>query len=601
MKGVCFIFILSLAKLCFGQDNNDWLISEETFEIAEEIQAFDINKEPVNALQFGLISSEQYLALSEYIKTNGPLIHLYELQAIEQFDPATIRNLQSFVKISGRSDFRERSGFLITRVKYRSAFQETEHPSIIEQFNSLTRIEQRLGNWKFRISTESDPGEESFQFNSIGIQYQDPSLEVTLGRFHAGWGQGLVIWNNYGSQGSKHLLGFAKPTGRTTLLSGSNEWNYFQGIALDKTIANYFKLKLLFSDAAYSASVEHGSITSLFKTGLFDSPQSLEKYHNHRQRVMAARIEQDFSKLNLGVSALNWRSTLPINSEQRTDQILTSYSNEFNSISTDFSLNVQNSAIFGEFSYSVESLNAVLGAMGSFNKTLRIGLIGRKINRHRLYEFSAPYAKGYQQETGLSVSLEYQLRRKEKLNLFYDFSLSTAAGYQIPIPQEFSEWQVYWSKRRAIKQQALLSYKESWSTNGQINRQRLLRARYQMEFAQLIAHRIRIESVIGLNQTKPSYLMYYQLSHRSSIGVNQNLRINQFYIPNQGQPFYQSLPTLWLSSGFQTFSKSGNCISYKVNKTLYEWRAELHVNYINYANRNLSSVIHVGFQITRRW
>lgn len=258
-----------------------------------------------------LLNDVQISNLVEHIRRNGKLLSLYELQAINSFDVATIRNIQPFVTV--------RDEALRTRASLDIILKRATHELIVRSF---LNIEQRRGNmdrrslfgknyyypdgrplpdfddpavldslrrnnqlylgspyklytrYRFRyrqnvslgFTTEKDEGEEffrgsqpqGFDFHSAHLFLRDFGRlrALAIGDYQAQFGQGLTFWNGlaFGSKSSFTMNVKRNGIGLMPYTS-VNENLFMRGVAATYEIAKNLELTGFYSNKNLDASI----------------------------------------------------------------------------------------------------------------------------------------------------------------------------------------------------------------------------------------------------------------------------------------------------------------------------------------------------------
>lgn len=258
-----------------------------------------------------LLNDVQISNLVEHIRRNGKLLSLYELQAIDGFDLATIRNIQPFVTV--------RDEALRTRASLDIILKRATHELMLRSF---LNIEQRRGNmdrsslfgkdyaypdgrplpdfddpgvldslrrnnqlflgspyklytrYRFRyrqnvslgFTAEKDEGEEffrgsqpqGFDFYSAHLFLRDFGRlrALAIGDYQAQFGQGLTFWNGlaFGSKSSFTMNVKRNGIGLMPYTS-VNENLFMRGVAATYEIAKDLELTGFYSNKGLDASI----------------------------------------------------------------------------------------------------------------------------------------------------------------------------------------------------------------------------------------------------------------------------------------------------------------------------------------------------------
>jgi hypothetical protein len=209
-----------------------------------------------------LLSDAQILNFLEYRRRLGPLIALYELQAIPSFDLSTVRRIQAFVTLrSDMDDYQIPLGDLIREGKnelylrwnrilesqkgFSQIDEQTLRPVYEGDPNQLyLRYKHSYSNrFSFGMTAEKDRGEAFFRgSNPKGFDYYSAHLylrnyrkwlkTVAIGDYNISFGQGLILYSGFG-YGKSSVATTLKRTSRTiSPYTSVNEVNFMRGAAL---------------------------------------------------------------------------------------------------------------------------------------------------------------------------------------------------------------------------------------------------------------------------------------------------------------------------------------------------------------------------------
>ena len=275
----------------------------------------DLNRatpEEVAALQ--LLSDVQIAALQEHIREEGALLSIYELQAIDGFDPQVIELIRPFVTVRERTsntrtplrevlrladhEFIVRS---ITDVQQRRGYQDRDNlfgnsymdpegdplpdvndPQVVDSlrrdgkvylgspYKLYTRYRFRYRqNISFGITAEKDEGEEFFQgsqsdgfdFYSAHLFVRDvgPLKSIAVGDFQAQFGQGLTYWSGFGYGGkSSYTMNIKRNAPGLLPYASVNENLFLRGVGATLALGERFALTAFDSNRKVDASLAAG-------------------------------------------------------------------------------------------------------------------------------------------------------------------------------------------------------------------------------------------------------------------------------------------------------------------------------------------------------
>jgi DNA uptake protein ComE-like DNA-binding protein len=294
-------------------ENSDFdftALTERLLDLAKS--PIDLNRTDAQELaSLQLLSDVQISALIEHQRRFGPLLSLYELQAVDAVDPRTIALIRPFVKVRDninathaslkeilkngshelmlrtQLNIEQRKGFLGHRNVFGLAYTDPDGGPLPDVSDARILDSLRLNNkvylgspyklyaryrFKYRqnisfgITAEKDEGEElfkgtqpdGFDFYSahLFVRNMGPVKALALGDYTAQFGQGLVFWSGlaYGSK-SAFTMNVKRNAAGLLPYSSVNENLFMRGAAVTVEVAKNLVGTAFFSHKNYDANV----------------------------------------------------------------------------------------------------------------------------------------------------------------------------------------------------------------------------------------------------------------------------------------------------------------------------------------------------------
>ncbi len=300
--------------------------------LLEDVKAINLNKASnaqLNAIPW-LIPVQIY-SLQQYIKLHGPLVSIYELQAVPGWDLATIRLIEPLVRVTEISHYhdprnrlekiRQDGGIeIILRLKRRlelsRGYQLTGSQAYIGSPNYLlSRIRYRKkGDLSFGITAEKDPGERLLwdpskrqfgpDFISMHLLVENKKIlkRLILGDFQALWDQGLVVGS--GLSLGKQVITSPRKVHRGLLPhTGTMENGFFRGIGMEiqigtTTISSFYSRRLLDVQILAEDTVVGlpRRVSSIIESGLHRTSKEIDRRQQMPEQVLGVHIRQSYSR-----------------------------------------------------------------------------------------------------------------------------------------------------------------------------------------------------------------------------------------------------------------------------------------------------------------
>lgn len=462
-------------------------IYEILFQLYQD--PIDLNKTDAEELQATyLLSPIQLSNLLEYRVKNGPLVSIYELQAIPEFDLMTIQNLLPFVTIlenGGRTkNFWQRLGeeentYLLFRHRRtwetrrgfsppdtsRNGTQSTRYLGDPNEVYLRFRS-QRARDFSLGFTLEKDAGEQfiwekktsryGFNFVSFHLvrQYLGKWKTIALGDFQASFGQGLVFGAGYSLGKGAETVPTVRRSSRGILpYSAALEFGFFRGLGLTKQIRNW-QSSLIISyvprDGRLNTSedtLENSTnfLTSLPQTGLHRTRSELSTKNQLKELNLGGNLTYSPRSGNwsAGANFLHTQFSSPWNRELtvynsfefsgKTNQVASLYAN----------YNWKNFFLFGESAFSKSRGNGtVLGFVSSLSKTVDFSLLWRNYDR----DFHSFYSSGFSENTrpinerGIYMGLQFRPTKAWRFNAYFDSFQFPWMKFRVYSPSKGYEW-----------------------------------------------------------------------------------------------------------------------------------------------------------------
>jgi hypothetical protein len=424
-----------------------------------------------------ILSDTHIKAFLDYRAKLGPLLSLYELQAVPEFDLATIYQLLPFVTVQSRAlPLREalksptqhflmlRTSRLLEQQKGFSATDSLSRSLTRYQGNSLYAYLRyryaQSGSYSLGISFEKDAGEKWWQwapkrhifgadFTSFHAQILNRGRfkNIIIGDFQLQAGQGLVFAAGFSlGKGTEVIRAAYRSTLGLKPYTSSIEANYFRGVAATYRIAKQISITTFYSQTRRDASMDESTdtsdellVSSLLLSGYHRTPAERQKQGIIPERNVGfhALYKTDAQAGQVGVTVLYTdygyslqKKDVPYNRFEFTGK-----KNLVTGLHGDYRW--KNFLFFGE---AARSLNGGLGGIGGLitglGKKLDFTMLVRYYAKdfHTLYGNAIAEATRPINEAGSYWGLRYVPNRQWQLSGYYDFFKFPWLKFQINAP-----------------------------------------------------------------------------------------------------------------------------------------------------------------------
>lgn len=464
---------------------------ESIYEVLLQLylNPLDINKADAEILQATyLLNPSQVSSLINYRNSFGPLLSLYELQAVPEFDLVTIENLLPFITLGG-SGLKSRKFWDRVRdeeqayilFRHQRTWETRRGFTPADTSSNGTLSSRYLGDpntvyLRFRIqhardfsmgvTLDKDAGEQftwdgktaryGFNFFSFHFTryYVGKWKTIALGDFQASFGQGLIFGAGYTlGKGAETVPTVRRSSIGILPYTAALEFGFFRGIGLTRQFKNW-QASLITSHAARdgrisialdSLDADSEIISSFSQSGLHRTPSELSTKNQFQETSLGGNTQyaHPSGRFQVGANALFTRFSRPW---VRTPQIYNrfEFAGQSNLVSSlYFNYNWKNFFLFGESALSQSGgSGTVLGFVSSLSKQVDFSLLWRNYDKN----FHSFYSSGFAENTrpinerGVYMGIQIKPEKRWKINAYYDFFNFPWLRYRVYAPSKGYEW-----------------------------------------------------------------------------------------------------------------------------------------------------------------
>jgi hypothetical protein len=458
-----------------AEDSEDSDLYESLFQLYAS--PLDLNTATPDELSATLILSETQLrSFFEYREKLGPLLSLYELQAIPGFDLPTIQKLLPFVIVKPKPvSFREslknpsqhflmlRSGKLLEKQKGFTVPDSGSNATTRYQgqaTNGYLRYRNaRTGSYSFGFTLEKDAGEKFWKWEAgkqiFGIDFTSFHAQIMnrgklknliMGDYQVQAGQGMILGAGFSlGKGSEVIRTVYRSTLGIRPYTSVMEANFLRGVAATYAINPHIDLTAFYSATRRDASQEQVLdviiTTSLPISGYHRTPSEREKHnilpeHNAGLHILykppSQKGQLGFTLLHTAYHSTIRKRDLPYNRYE--------FSGKQNFIAgAHGDYRWQNFHFFGEGAVSKSGGTGLLaGIIAGLGKKWDLSLLARRYSRsfHTFYGNSLSESTRPINEAGAYAGLRYMPNRRWQLSAYYDRFRFPWLKYQIDAPSK---------------------------------------------------------------------------------------------------------------------------------------------------------------------
>lgn len=434
----------------------------------------NINKASVKELQdLFFLSSLQIASIMDHIRETGALLHLLELQSVEQFDLETIERLLPFVTIhtpafsqpftwnnllkNGRHDLLLRFGQVL---EHQKGYHIPEESALSRYTGSAHRYLTRYRfNYTDKVqiafNMKKDAGEPFFQsINNRGFDFYSGSLslrkikpisQLVLGDYNLQFGQGLALYTGFGFGKSADISMIPKVSRGLMPYTSTNETLFLRGIATTLRL-NHFEITPFISyrnvDGSLTSNEIAPLVTSLGLSGLHRTPTEIKNKGAVTQTIFGTNLE--FTNRNFVVGILAYK----IHFDHSFEPGKYAYnqfdfaSDKLSNGSVHYRYNFQQIYLFGEVAQSYPGGIAYLnGLITSLSPHVSLSLLYRNYQRNYYSFFNQALAESSNavNEKGFYSGVVIKFNKKWELSSYADLFKFPWLKFRIDAPSSGHE------------------------------------------------------------------------------------------------------------------------------------------------------------------
>lgn len=437
----------------------------------------NLNAADETALQeLGLLTPLQIGQFLGYRRLLGPLVSLYELQAVPGWDVETIQQLRPYITVQttaavwqtlyNRLKGGDRRLLLrIDRVLERATGYRLDSGNRYLGSPYKMQVRYRYAHphgLQYGLLAEKDAGEQFFKGpQRQGFDFYTGHLFVrrvglvqalALGDFTVNLGQGLIQWQGMAFQKGGDLLNIKRQGPALRPYHSAGEANFHRGAGLTLGKGSW-QITLFAShrrlDAnAVSDSLNGTRVSSLLATGYHRSTAELAKKGIQRQTAWGGQLLGRYRHGQWGFNWVHHRFALPIGKAAEPHNLFAFAGQKASHYSVQYSHTYRNAHFFGEAAFADPTTQRrakafILGCLASLSTKVDLALLYRHIDRgyyaingHAFTEASQP-----SHERGFYAALQVRPAPAWRLGLFIDHYRFPWLRYRTDAPAQGAD---YW-------------------------------------------------------------------------------------------------------------------------------------------------------------
>lgn len=581
---------------------------------------------------FIFLSPLQINNLFEYIKRNGKLIDIYELQAIEGFDIETIQRLIPFVTLDQNTINDKITLYNILKyahndiiIRYERVLEKSKGYKELSGNRYLGTPDKYLLRYKYNYSNrisaslilKKDAGEyffngpKQYPFDylsaHVALFKTGRFKKIVLGDYSLHFGQALNLWSGFAFGKSPEISNMVKNDTGLKPYTSSNEYAFLRGVA---TTVNLFKniditpfISYRYLDATVTKDTDGlQTINTINQTGLHRTSSEIENKNSTSQLVYGGIIQYHLKRLNVGTIAYqtHFNNTfIPGSGLYRSFNFT---GTDLTNLGTYYDFTYKNFYLFGEIGKSLHSGTAFLnGILISLSPQVSAVALYRSYaeNYHNFFNQSIAEASEAINEKGLYSGLKIIPSKSWSFSVYADYFRFPWLKFRVDAPSNGYELlaQANYTPKKSIKTVFRFKMKnkqQNTDANVPFNylddiKTENYRAEIKWNPNKSWGFQNRLEMVNykkGTASTEHGYLFYQDIEYSPlSSKLSANLRVAYFNTASYNSRIYAYEDDVLYHFTFTPYSGKGirtyANLKYRLAKQLDMWARYALFNYNN--------------------
>ncbi len=443
-----------------------------------------------------LLNAAQINSLAAYKAKNGELLSIYELQAVPNFDLATIYRIKSFVTVNrSLDDLNETFASLLAKSKKNLFVRWSRNVEVPQGFRlradaeapafegDLNRYYLRYAQTyenriSFGITLEKDPGEsffaksnkQGFDFMSGHFMYKKVNKvihKIVIGDMRAQFGQGLILNTGFAPGKSVFANDIRRSGATLNRFTSVNEQNYLRGLGMTFNLGKNVQWSTFISsrkrdgnaisvDTLDREDLVIQNLTSLQLSGLHRTEREIESENTLDHLAVGSRLKYKSTKGSIAFNVLYNKFSQDIGKSDRPYNLFAFNGNQLLNASLDYTYLYKNLVFFGETAWSDNNqIASVNGLIVPINTKVAFSIHQRYMPKdfHSLFGQTFSETTGTTNENGIYLGLTIQPTREWRFAAYADTWKHPWLRFRADAPSGGSEYyaRLTYYKRRDME------------------------------------------------------------------------------------------------------------------------------------------------------
>ncbi|KIA91463.1 hypothetical protein OC25_21545 [Pedobacter kyungheensis] len=534
-----------------------------------------------------------------YMKANGKLLDVYELQSIDGFDVKTIENLIPFVTVNTIPEYENFklsnlfAGEHDMMVRFAQSLEKQKGFTDLPGNRYLGSPERFQTRYRYNYSTiisaaltfDKDAGEKfigkPFDFVSANVALfkLGKIKKLVAGDYTLQFGQGLTLWSGFSFGKGPDVTSVAKKDLGLRPYTSTNEYSFFRGAAATINLYKNFDLTPFVSFRGLDASQKTNAAgepvqSTINQTGLHRTPTEIKNKSSLTQSVYGMALQ--YTKNEFGAGAIAYQSYYD-NSFITQTALYDKYSftgNKLTNLGLFYNYTLKNMYWYGEIGKSINGgIAAINGVLISLSPTVSAAVTYRNYSKsyHNFFNQGVSESTEAVNERGLYAGLNINPNKHWAFSFYGDYFKFPWLKYRVDAPSKGYEilGQAVYTPTKTFK--ILARYKrENKQQNTDLNvpvkfLDNVIKAGYRMELRWQLNKNWMLQNRAEVSQYKKGdakrefgYMIYQDVDYSPLFArLTGNIRLAYFNTPSYNSRIYVYEDDVLYSFSFGMYNGKG--------------------------------------------
>ncbi|RZK17823.1 MAG: helix-hairpin-helix domain-containing protein [Pedobacter sp.] len=575
----------------------------ELIDVLTRLKKHPINlnkttQEELNTLVF--LSPLQISNFFVYLKENGNLLNVLELQSIDGFDVKTVQSLLPFVTLNAATEYEKLTIKNIIKfgesdlvIRFAQNLQKQKGFTDLPGNRYLGSPERFQTRYRYHYGTivsaaitlDKDAGEKligkpfDFYSGNIALFKLGRVKKLVVGDYTLQFGQGLTMWSGFAFGKGPDVTSVAKKDLGLRPYTSANEYSFLRGVSATINLYKNFDITPFVSFRNLDASQDfdvNGNLVqaTINQSGYHRTPTEIENKGSLNQQIYGAAIQYGKNQLGIGVIAYQSKYSNSFITQSAVYDRFSFTGNSLSNVGAYYNYTFKNIYFFGEVGKGSNSgISYVNGALISLSPIVSAAVTYRNYAKdyHNFFNQALAEASESVNEKGLYTGLNIIPNKRWTFSIYGDYFQFPWLKYRVDAPSKGYEIlsQAVYTPSKIFK--ILARFKtENKQQNTDLEvpinfLDDVKKENYRIEVSWQLNKKWSFQNRAEVSQYKKGdanrefgYLIYQDIDYSPMFSkVTGNLRIAYFNTPSYNSRIYAYEDDVLYSFAFGMYSGKG--------------------------------------------